>query len=371
MLLTCGGFTATTGTDTTISGTSSTTTRVDVTDATTGSVGGCITVAGETRYITAVDTTSTPNNFTVDPPLNTAPTTAGVAVVSGIAYKPNSDSDTTPSSATLWLSNNAHMLRIQGAFATAFTVSLGGTEAGRLQMTVTGKSFDYRGTSTLTSGIDNSTTTVPVANAHLVPADVSASNPYYFTISAGLAVEEFVQVTAKSGSDLTVVRASPSGSASAHDSGATIEPYVPVPTYAGSPVPSTGGDTIIDSVTTRASASSFAVDLGRMPEENVHGSQWVVDGYSNGMRTITATYEAFSDNATTGMEVQSTYDRNSAVVFTQQGEATGAVICAYAPAIYLEVPEFAFSPEDMKWSMTGEANTSTVGADDELTLLHG
>jgi len=371
LLVTCCGFTATTGTDTTISGTSSTTTQVDVADASVNSVGGCITVAGELRLITAVDTGSSPNNFTVTPPMVTAPTTNGVAVVSGIAYAPNSDSDTTPSSATIWLGNNAELVKITGAYATAFSVGLGGTEAGRFPVTLTGKTFAIMYAGALNGSIDNSTTTVTVDNTDMVPDDVSASNPYYFTISPGLAAEEFVQVTAKSGADLTVVRASPSGSASAHADNAVITPYQPAPTWAGSPVPATGGKAILAGVVTRQESSSFAVDLGRQPEENVHGSEWTVDGYSNGMRTVTPTIEAFSDNATAAHRVRDAFNRDHIEAFTQQGEATGAVIAAIVQKMYPEVPDFAFSEEDMKWTLTGEAITVTVGGDDEVIFMHG
>lgn len=372
LLLTCGGFTAIASTNTAISGTISGAGVINVDDASVTSVGGCITVAGELRYVTAIDTGASPETITVTPDFNTAPGTAGVVVYGGITYAPNSDSDTTPNGATLYLSNNAQQVRIQGAYATAFTVTLGGTDAGRIQMTITGRSFDYRGTGDLTAAVNSVVTTIPVTNGGIVPADVSATNPYYFTISAGLAAVEFVQVTGVSGNDLTVVRNSPSGSASAgHLDNAIIEPYQPTPTYSGSPVPSTGGDLIVAGSTTKASSATFAYDFGRLPRENAHGDAWVVCGYSNGMRTMTSTYEAFSDIATSGIAVQTAYNRTSSTVMTTQGEATGAIIGAYSPAIYISVPEFGFSSEDMKWSMTGEANTSAVGADDECVFMHG
>lgn len=370
LLVTCCGFTATASTDTTVSGGSSTTTVVDVVDATTTSVGGCVTISGELRLVTAVDTASTPDNITITPALTSAPANA-VVVTGGIAYAPNSDSDTTPSSSTIWLGNNAELVKITGAYATAFSVGLGGTEAGRFPVTLTGKTFAILYAGQLDGALDNSQTDVTVDNTDMVPDDVSATNPYYFTISPGLAAEEFVQVTAKAGSDLTVVRASPSGSASAHDDNAVITPYQPAPTWAGSPVPATSGNAILASVVTRTESSSYAVDLGRQPEENVHGSEWTVDGYSNGMRTVTPTIEAFSDNATAAHRVRDAFNRDHIEAFTQQGEATGAVIAAIVQKMYPEVPDFAFSEEDMKWTLTGEAITVTVGGDDEVIFMHG
>ena len=150
-----------------------------------------------------------------------------------------------------------------------------------------------------------------------------------------------------------------------------IEPYQPAPTWAGSPVPATSGNAILASVVTRTESSSYAVDLGRQPEENVHGSEWVVDGYSNGMRTVTPTIEAYSDNTTAAHRVRDSFNREHIQAFTQQGEATGAVIAAICQKLYPEVPDFAFSEEDMKWTITGEAITVAIGGEDEVIFMHG
>lgn len=58
---------------TTVSGSGSTTTVVDVTSAAGFAVGDLVLIGGEVRRITAVDTASTPDNITVAPALSAAP----------------------------------------------------------------------------------------------------------------------------------------------------------------------------------------------------------------------------------------------------------------------------------------------------------
>lgn len=84
------------GTGTTISGTASTTTSVNVVSAAGFDVGSIVVIAGEARLVTAVDTASTPDAITVTPALSAAPTTEGVVVYASATYQPITDS--TPDS---------------------------------------------------------------------------------------------------------------------------------------------------------------------------------------------------------------------------------------------------------------------------------
>ena len=81
--------------------------------------------------------------------------------------------------------------------------------------------FKNNAETTLSSGINNSTTTVPVASAAVFPTP-DANNVFFATIDDGTNIE-VVKVTAISSNDLTVVRAQDNTSASAFSTGAKIE----------------------------------------------------------------------------------------------------------------------------------------------------
>ena len=81
--------------------------------------------------------------------------------------------------------------------------------------------FKNNAETTLSSGINNSTTTVPVASAAVFPTP-DANNVFFATIDDGTNIE-VVKVTAISSNDLTVVRAQDNTSASAFSTGANIQ----------------------------------------------------------------------------------------------------------------------------------------------------
>lgn len=84
---------------------------------------------------------------------------------------------------------------------------------------------DYSGapaSTTLNGSINNSTTSIEILSATGWPT--VSNNGHYAVIDPGLATEEKVLVTARSGTTLTVTRAGDSTSAAAHDDGATIYP---------------------------------------------------------------------------------------------------------------------------------------------------
>ena len=81
--------------------------------------------------------------------------------------------------------------------------------------------FKNNAETTLSSGINNSTTTVPVASAAVFPTP-DANNVFFATIEEGSTIE-VVKVTGISSNDLTVVRAQDNTSAAAFGSGAKIE----------------------------------------------------------------------------------------------------------------------------------------------------
>ena len=81
--------------------------------------------------------------------------------------------------------------------------------------------FKNNAETTLSSGINDAVTTVPVTSAAVFPTP-NANNVFFATIDDGTNIET-VKVTAISSNDLTVVRAQDNTSAAAFSSGAKIE----------------------------------------------------------------------------------------------------------------------------------------------------
>jgi len=86
-LMAACGMTRSTGAGTTVSGTGSTTTAVDVADAAGFAVGRFAVIGGEARLVTAVDTSGSPHVLTVTPALSSAPGTNGAPVHGSVNYR--------------------------------------------------------------------------------------------------------------------------------------------------------------------------------------------------------------------------------------------------------------------------------------------
>ena len=356
--------------DTAVSGSGSTTTVIDVADASNFTAGtSCVTIGGETRRITAVDTAATPDNITLATPLSSAPADT-TTVTSGITFSPHDGADADPDGATIWLGNNSHMWRLTGSFATTVGVNGGGDGAIRLTISGRARAARLQYTGTLNGGINDSVLSIVVANADIVPDDVSASNPYYYTIDKGEASEENVQVTAKNAgtNTLTVVRSSPSGSAHSHSSGALIEPYQPAGTYLGSPVPATGGHTYLADVLSEVETFGVEVDHGLILREDIHGAAYKVADYVQGMRNVTATAEAWSRYTPEMHRVRDAIQRTGIEWFNQQGEATGSIVAVECPSVFVEVPDFSFDDGEVRLSFSGQARGTT---EDEVFIMLG
>ena len=356
--------------NTAVSGSGSTTTVIDVADASNFTAGtSCVTIGGETRRITAVDTAATPDNITLATPLSSAPADT-TTVTSGITFSPHDGADADPDGATIWLGNNSHMWRLTGSFATTVGVNGGGDGAIRLTISGRARAARLQYTGTLNGGINDSVLSIVVANADIVPDDVSAANPYYYTIDKGEASEENVQVTAKNAgtNTLTVVRSSPSGSAHSHSSGALIEPYQPAGTYSGSPVPATGGHTYLADVLSEVETFGVEVDHGLILREDIHGAAYKVADYVQGMRNVTATAEAWSRYTPEMHRVRDAIQRTGIEWFNQQGEATGSIVAVECPSVFVEVPDFSFDDGEVRLSFSGQARGTT---EDEVFIMLG
>ena len=330
----------------------------------------CVTISGETRRIASIDSApGTHDELTLATPLSSAPAD-GTTVTSGITFSPHDGADADPDGATIWLGNNSHMWRLTGSFATTVGVNGGGDGAIRLTISGRARAARLQYTGTLNGGIDNVTTSIVVANVDIVPDDVSASNPYYYTIDAGETDEEFVQVTAKdTGTNtLTVVRSSPSGSAHSHSSGALIEPDQPAGTYLGSPVPATGGHTYLADVLSEVETFGVEVDHGLILREDIHGAAYKVADYVQGMRNVTATAEAWSRYTPEMHRVRDAIQRTGIEWFNQQGEATGSIVAVECPSVFVEVPDFSFDDGEVRLSFSGQARGTT---EDEVFIMLG
>ena len=359
--------------DSLVDGSSSTTTTVDITDgdgANFTDETSWITVSGETRRIININSAPSPDVLTVSPPLSAAPA-SGVTVTSAISWYPDDDADATPAGATIWLGNNAHLWRLTGCVATSWAINGGGD--GALKMTASGSAREARLLFTTTmndsGGINTSVTSVTVTTDDIIPDDVSASNPYYLTISKGAATEEFVQVTAKAANVLTIVRGSPTGSGQTHADGVTMEPYWPAGSFAGSPIPATGGHSYMAGTLTQIETFGIDVDPGIIAREDEHGAAYKFADYIIGQRQVTNRVETWSINSPQMLRVRDALQRAGIEVFEQQGSTTGSIVSVVTPNTYDENPDFAFDDGEVRLTLTGEARGTT--AEDELYLASG
>ena len=354
--------------DTAVTGATSTVSIVAVTDASNFVAGtSAVTINGETRRITALDSVSSPNTITFTVPLSAIPTAADT-VTSALLYYPNDANDVLPAGATIWLGNNAHLWRLTGAVATSLAINGGGD--GAIRGTVSGRAREGRllFTSTIPAGVNNSDLTFTVGSGDMIPDDVSVANPYYITASKGLAVEEFIRVTGKAGAVLTVVRGQPSGSGQIHAANATVEPYVPAGTYLGSPIPATGGHAYMAGTLTQIETFGVDLDPGMLSREDQHGAAFKFADYALGMRSVTNRLETWSINSPQMLRVRDALQRVGIEVFEQQGDTTGSIVALDCPLTYCENPDFAFDDGEVRLSFSGEARGTT---EDELFILVG
>ncbi len=97
-------------TGTAVSGSGSTTTVIDVSDASGFAVDDVVVISDEARIITAVDTASTPDNITLHTALSAAPA-AAVVVYSTESFKPY---DTGHTTVTLYVKHDDRVTKILG-----------------------------------------------------------------------------------------------------------------------------------------------------------------------------------------------------------------------------------------------------------------
>tara|TARA_R100001594_G_scaffold25875_3_gene50417 strand:+ start:2685 stop:4088 length:1404 start_codon:yes stop_codon:yes gene_type:complete len=358
---------------TTVSGGSSTTTQVDLASSSGFTVGGAAIIetgngtgAYEIRRITAVDTGGT--NITVTPKLQNTPA-ASANVKGAIMLKPKDSKDTTPDSVTLWAFNNRSADRIIGGVSGSQSISMGGDEAARMTVSGTGRQDNRMVSTTLndSGGINSSVTSFTVSNGAAIPADASATTPYYYQME-----DEVFKIIGVSGNTITTATRQSyagMGSAAAHADGLEFYPFQPAGTYGGTPIPATSGQLVVGGEILQAGSVSVEVDQGIVYRENVMGDSYVVDGYVGGMRAVSATLDGWSFYDSTMIKAMEARERTAVSVHAQQGEAEGAILGIEMPNFYMEEPDMDRGGDEVTVSLTGKAFGSS--SEDEIYMMMG
>lgn len=345
----------------------STVTSLQVADASGISAKDIVLVNGEVAYVVTSDG-NTPGVLTVWPPLTSAPS-SGNDVKTACYYVPSNTRDVTEQSLAAWIGSNRTQMRVLGWVPEKWVWDFGGDDAGNC--TVEGAAREaQRITGCLLNGsINNSTVTITVDDANIVPDDVSATRPVSLTIEAdGTNAEEHVICTAKSGNDLTVTRGAHGSSGVAHDDDSVIRPFFPAETIAGTPVPSILGSVCIGSTSDTArteyqlKSAQVDADLAVNKKEDVLGEQWKLQGYSLGMRNIAISLEGWADDATQLLSRQAE-DMETASVLVQQGDTEGSIVGFFCLNALFDNPADDPSADEMGVSLSGRALHASADSD--------
>ena len=244
---------------------------------------------------------------------------------------------------------------------------MGGDEAARLTFSGTARVPARLVQTTLDGGINDAVTSIDVANGDCIPSDVSSSIPYYFQID-----DEVIKVLSVSGNTLTVDTRGGTGlgsGAASHSDLDKVFPYQPAGTFAGSPIPATSGELLVNGDPLQAGTVSVEVDQGIIYRENVHGDNYVVDGYVGGQRAVTATLDGWSFYDSTMVQAMGAARRESVSVHCQQGTAEGALIAVEMPTFKFEEPDLDRGGDEVTVSLTGQA--IGTAAETEIYLMIG
>ena len=379
------------GTDEVVSGSSSTTTTVDMTDSSGFSVGDPVmvedTVSGsgiyEMRRISAVNS-GTPNDIVVEPPLTFSPA-ASANVKGAIGYKPSDTRDTSEDCLTLWMLNNNSADRLGGWTPASFNFTMGGDDAARFTASGTARRHDRLFQTPLDTNLDTGVTTMVVTDALASSGDVL--NTYWDLTDGGNTAKETVKVTAISGTSWTVTRGqltNPDPGTTWDASDTVITPYRPTGTYAGSPVPATSGQIVMapfgGTTATSLQCNSTSLDCGLAVayREDEQGDAYKVSGYTMSQRDIRATLSGWSLRTTNmAAEMQAFQTTNVAGASSQQisvavvvGQTEGAMFGWVAPRLRSEDLSLDRGAEEVTLELTGRCEGTSSGAD-EILLMFG
>lgn len=370
-LLTAGGWQSTTsGGATTVSGSSSTTTQVDVADASGLAVGDAVVIGTEIRRITGVDTAATPDHIDVTPALSSAPA-ASTTVGHALVYTMNPDRASAGNELTLWRFDNRTADMLIGAVITSITFAMTGGD--EMRVTVEGRAAQWRRmiSTTLSSGINDTVTTIPLTDGSAIPDDVSASAPVYMQI--GSEVLEIIAISGNSATSSARGVYGTGGAAASHSSGAEVYPYQPTGTYVDvNPIPRTTGALIVDGDTFQHESASLSCDLGVRFTENSHGQNFDIDHYSLNAYDIQTECVGSSYYDEMVLVSQEAISRDQIQVFAQAGNTAGSMIAFDSPNTGNEVAAFATARDDeMTITLTGHSHQQTGSDLSEVYLMIG
>ena len=325
------------------------------------------TGAYEIRRVTNISTL----NVTVTPALQNTPA-AGARVYGAIIYKPKDAKDTTPDANTIWAFNNNSADRAIGSVVGSNSFTMGGDEAARISFSGTARQDDRLVATTLaTPLLTGGTTGVGITvTTNVAYAEGLESMEWTFSDGGTTEPETFL-VTNVSGTSWTITRAQEGtvDPGTTWPAGTRISPYQPAGIYAGTPLPATSGQLVVEGSAFQAGSISVEVDQGIIYRENVHGDAYVVDGYVGGKRAVTATLDGWSFFDSTLLQALNARSRTSVSVLAQQGEAEGGIFAIEMPTFKFEEPDMDRGGDEVTVSMTGQAIGTT--AETEIYLMIG
>jgi hypothetical protein len=218
-----------------------------------------------------------------------------------------------------------------------------------------------------TGGISDSDVTFTVADGTVLPADASSDLPFYYQME-----DEVLKIIGVSGNTVTVdtrgVYAT-GGAKAAHADGVEFYPYQPAGSYAGTPIPATSGQLVVEGSAFQAGTISVDFDGGIIYREGVHGDAYSVDGYVGGRRSVTATLDGWSFYDSTIVQALNARARTAVSVHCQQGVAEGGILAVELPTFQFEEPDMDRGGDEVTVSMTGQARGTA--AETEIYLMVG
>lgn len=373
-----------------VSGSGSSTIKVDLGASTGFKVGGAVLIQTndaveqyEARRINGVDVGGT--NIYVEPPLTFTPAN-GANVRGAIGYKPSDTRDSTPDSLCLWLLNNNSADRISSWTPDSWNFAIGGEDAARFTASGTGKRHDRLFQTTLGSNLDTGVLTMVVSNALASAGD--ALNTYWDLTDGGNTVRETVKVTAISGTSWTVTRGqltNPDPGTTWDTSDTEITPYRPDGTYAGGPLPSTSGQIVVSdgrgsttALDLQCNNASLDCGFGTTYRTDVHGTAYSVQGYVMAQREVRATLSGWTFRTSTMAAAMHAWDTatisgsnsQQVGVVVQTGTVHGFIFAWVAPRMRTEDMSLDRGADEVTLDLTGLCEGTSSGAD-EILLIFG
>ena len=365
---------------TTVSGGSSTATKVDCTDSAGLVVGGGIRVENknylgekleyEVRRIQSIDASGSPHLVQVRPALSFVP--ANTALVKGcVTAHPADSRDENQNSLSVWVQNDNSFDRALGWVPDTVSISLGGDTAPRVTISGTARSH-LRGFATQLSAAISSTADPYEATIQNNRAVGSSSE---LGVGTHWAIDnEIVSIMAIDTSDPAATkwwlnRAELGSSVATHLINAPVTPYsygVNFTGGGGEPAPPTSGAVFIagnynapNIGTLQIGATTFDVGAAVGYQEDHHGDAFKVGGYVQTAREVKATMSGWTNLQTLNEgNILDTFN-NQISFCIQQGDGLGGIVGVIVPQYLVEVPALDRGADEVTFEFSGRCVAST------------